>query len=193
MLPPFLVLLLLRLAPLPVVVVGVAGAENGEGTVGVAARALDYEVAIRIARAALVDRVVVATTAHLIPPTVDAILVIIAIHVAGTAEDDVAHAVGGPVVIAVSAIVGVVHGAAADDRHVAVAIAPRPLYDHIAVAVRGTTLVDRVAVAITADHAPGAVDDAATTGTRRRPAAAHYLGIERRRRGKPRQRECNDD
>src|SRR5688500_19442368 len=57
---------LLRLAPLLVVVVGVAGAENGEGAVGVTTRALDYEVAIRIARAALEDRVVVATTADLI-------------------------------------------------------------------------------------------------------------------------------
>src|SRR5687767_14738088 len=111
MLPPFLVLLLLRLAPLPVVVVGVAGAENGEGTVGVAARALDYEVAIRVARAALVDRVVVRASADLIPASVDAILVIIAIHVSGTAEDDIAHTVGGPVVIAVPAIAGVIHGA----------------------------------------------------------------------------------
>src|SRR5450759_1904963 len=161
LLPHFLLLLLLRLLPLLVVGIGVAGAEDREGTVRVTTGALDHQVAICIANATLVDRVVVATLAHLIPAAVDAIAVVVAVHVAAAAtENDVADGVGalGIVAIGVAAIVGVADGVAADDRHVAIPVTHRALNQDVAVPVGGTALVYRVSVAIPAYHAPRPID-----------------------------------
>src|SRR6266566_859178 len=146
---PLLVLLLLalpfRLLPLLVVLVGVAGAEDGEAAVRVTTGSLDHQVPIRVTGAALVDRVVVGTTSNLIPADIDAISNIVAVHVGvGAAENDITDAVGAlriSTIVATVAIVDVTHRIGAKDRHAAVGITAGTLHDDVAVTILRTALV----------------------------------------------------
>src|SRR4026208_1383041 len=117
---PLVFLPLLRLTPLLVVVVGVAGADDRQRSVRVATGTLNDQVAIPVAGATLVDRVVVATTADLVPAIVDTIVVIVAIHIVRPAKNDVADAVGALRVVAVSAVAIILDRVRADDPVVAI-------------------------------------------------------------------------
>src|SRR5712671_3003597 len=162
LLPDLLLPLPLRLLPLLVVVAVVStAAEDRKAPVRIATGTLNYQVAIRIADSALVDRVVVATLTYLIPPTVDAIAIVVAIHVgSATTEDDVSDGVGTLVIAAIAvipAVAVIADGVAADDRHVAARIAYCPLNENVAVAVLGAAFINRIAVSVATDHAPRAI------------------------------------
>jgi len=175
LLPDFLLPPLLRLLPL-LVVVDVIGAavQDREAPVRVPAGALNHQVAVSIADATLVDRVVVASLADLIPTAIDTIANIGAIRGGATAtENDVADAVRGLIVRAIRVAIvravvvrAAVNGARADDRHVAAIVAHRPLNENVAVAVLGAALINRVAVSIATDDAPLAIDAYGSVGAR---------------------------
>src|SRR6185503_9488143 len=121
---------------------------------------LDNQVAIRIAGPTLVDRVVVATTADLVPTTIDAIAIVIAVHVVRASENDVTNTVARASVVAVAIAAVVRDSTAADDRHVAVGLAPRALNHGVTVAVGDTALVDRVSVGVATDYLPRTIGTA---------------------------------
>src|SRR5712671_5981938 len=163
LLPDLLLPLPLRLLPLLVVVAVVStAAEDRKAPVRIATGTLNYQVAIRIADSALVDRVVVATLTYLIPPTVDAIAIVVAIHVVPAAtEDDIADGIGTLRVAAIAvipAVAVIADGVAADDRHVAAIVAHRPLNENVAVPVLGAALINRIAVSVATNHALRTVD-----------------------------------
>src|SRR6266581_5069274 len=100
-----LLLLLLHLLPLLVVCSSGPRAEDRKRTVGITTRALDHQSPVRVPDAPLVNRVVVAATADLIPGTIFAAVNVSAIRYdTRAAKNDVADAVRRTRVRTISAL-----------------------------------------------------------------------------------------
>src|ERR1700674_1694437 len=132
------ILFLLLLSPFPLLVIcaRAARAENRERPIAVTTRTLDHDVAARINRAALVDRVVVPALAYLAPRSIIAAVYILTRIRIRAAEDDVTDTVGRLVIGATAvAIVGVAvtHRLGAVDAQIAVHTTARALHNYVAV------------------------------------------------------------
>jgi hypothetical protein len=162
-----------------------ARAQDGEGSVGVSASLLDDDVSIRVERATLIDRVVVAALSNLTPDSIDRpaiVAIVAAIGCATATKNDVANRAVRARQLTVAVVV-VAHGTGAQDREIPVHIPAGALDDDVAVGVVGAPLVDRISVAILANYLPRSVDGSRTACARRH-TGAQDLGVKwSRRRG----------
>jgi hypothetical protein len=126
------------------VVANRAGAQDGEGAIGIPASLLHNNISVRVIGATLVDRVVVAPLSDLAPDSINrtaVVAVVAAINAAVSTKDDVAHGARRAGVLTVVAVVPSFRSSA-EDLKIPVCITTRTLHDDVAISVVGTALVD---------------------------------------------------